>query len=171
MIRPPPITTLFPYTTLFRSAVMPEFLVIRKDDVEIPGFDPDLFTNNEGDRMPDIIIKRFEDDVDEVIPFVLIEDKPSFMGGDYNAFAKWVAQRIVYPEPAAANGIQGRVTLQFLIDVDGTVKDIKVLRSVDKMLADEAVRVVSQSPPWAPGKQRGKPTKVLFTFPFTFKLQ
>lgn len=112
-----------------------------------------------------------EDDVDEILPFILIEDKPSFMGGDYNTFARWVAQRIVYPEPAAANGIQGRVTLQFVIDIDGRIKDIQVLQSVDKMLADEAIRVVSQSPAWSPGKQRGKPTKVLFTFPFTFRLQ
>lgn len=70
----------------------------------------------------------------------------------------------------AQNGIQGRVTLEFMIDVDGSVQNIWVIQSVDPMLDAEAVRVVSMSPKWSPGLQRGKSTRVIFTFPVIFKL-
>lgn len=159
-IKPPPPPPLL---------VVPEVLVIRENTFDIPDFDPDIFVQDTMVYLPTLI--KEEDDVDEVIPFMLIEEKPTFMGGDYNSFTKWVAQRIVYPELAVTNGIQGRVTIQFMIDTDGTVKDITVIQSVDKMLAEEVLRVVSQSPTWSAGKQRGNPTKVLFTFPFTFRLK
>jgi len=92
------------------------------------------------------------------------------MGGDYNKFTEWVFKNLRYPEEAAQNGIQGKVYLEFLIDVDGYIKNVKVIKGVDKLLDAEAVRVVSSSPPWKPGFQRDKPTKVLFTFPINFRL-
>ncbi|PKP35775.1 MAG: energy transducer TonB [Bacteroidetes bacterium HGW-Bacteroidetes-15] len=151
------------------TAPMPEIIRIHDNETDLPDFDPTLFEQDSIVILPPP--KTEEEDVDEIIPFMLIEEKPSFMGGDYNTFTQWVAKRIVYPELAAINGIQGRVTIQFLIDTDGSVKDIRVIQSVDKLLAEEALRVVSQSPSWSPGKQRGKPTKVIFTFPFTYRLQ
>jgi protein TonB len=150
--------------------IVPEFIEIHGNDANIPEFDPTLFEGLTDDILPDLFLPKPEDEVDEVIPFMLIEEKPTFMGGDYNTFTQWVARRIVYPEQAVSNGIQGRVTIQFMIDIDGSVKDIKVIQSVDRMLSEEVLRIVSQSPSWSPGMQRGKPTKVLFTFPFTFRL-
>lgn len=110
-------------------------------------------------------------DADKVIDSSCVEIKPSFKGGDANEFTKWVNARLEYPEIAKENGVQGRVTLQFTIDVDGTLYDVKVLRGVDAALDKEAVRVVSKSPRWKPGIQRGRPVKVSYTFPVVFQLR
>lgn len=108
---------------------------------------------------------------EEAIPFKLVEEEPSFMGGDANTFSKWVNDRLVYPEIAKKNGVQGRVTLQFTINTDGSVSDVKVLSGVDPSLDKEAVRVVSMSPKWTPGKQRGRAVSVTLTFPVIFQLR
>lgn len=118
-------------------------------------------------------VESVEEEVveEEAIPFMLVEEKPSFMGGDANAFSKWVNERLVYPEIAKENGVQGRVTLQFTVNPDGTVSNVKVLRGVDPSLDKEAVRVVSMSPKWTPGKQRDRAVKVTYTFPVIFQLR
>ena len=108
---------------------------------------------------------------EEAIPFQLVEEKPSFNGGDANTFTKWVMERIVYPEIARENGVQGRVTLQFTVEKDGRVTKVKVLRGVDPQLDKEAVRVVSMSPKWKPGKQRDRAVAVTYTFPVQFALR
>ena len=112
-----------------------------------------------------------ESSEDEAIPFALVEQKPKFQGGDANAFSKWVNQHLAYPDIAKENGIQGRVTLQFTVGTDGSVSGVKVLRGVDPSLDKEAVRVVSSSPKWTPGKQRDRPVKVTYTFPVIFQLK
>ena len=80
-------------------------------------------------------------------------------------------KNLTYPDIAKENGIQGRVTLQFTVNTDGSVKDVKVLRGVDPSLDKEAVRVVSSSPKWSPGKQRDRAVKVTYTFPVIFQLK
>jgi len=107
----------------------------------------------------------------EAIPFKMVEKKPSFNGGDANDFSKWVNANLVYPEIAKENGVQGRVSVQFTIYEDGTLKDVKVIRGVDPSLDKEAVRVVSMSPKWVPGQQDGKDVKVTYTFPVIFQLR
>lgn len=107
----------------------------------------------------------------ETIPFPLVEKKPSFMGGTANAFSHWVNERLLYPEIAKENGVQGRVTLQFTILPTGEVSNVKVLRGVDESLDKEAVRVVSSSPNWRPGYQRDQAVKVTYTFPVIFGLR
>lgn len=108
---------------------------------------------------------------EEAIPFQLVEEKPSFQGGDANQFSKWVNSQLVYPEIAKDNGVQGRVTLQFTVMTDGTVAHVKVLRGVGPALDKEAVRVVSMSPKWKPGKQRDRAVPVTYTFPVIFALR
>ena len=113
-----------------------------------------------------------EDDVEEeALPFVTVEQKPTFNGGDANDFAKWVNSRLVYPEMAKENGVEGRVVLQFTIGKDGRLQDVKVLNSPDESLAREAVRVVSSSPKWEPGRQRDRAVKVSYTFPVIYRLR
>lgn len=118
-------------------------------------------------------VEAVEEEVveEEAIPFQLVEQKPSFNGGDANEFSKWVNQRLVYPELAKENGVQGRVMLQFTVNADGSVSNVKVLRGVDASLDKEAVRVVSSSPKWKPGKQRDRAVKVTYTFPVIFQLR
>ena len=84
---------------------------------------------------------------------------------------RFLNKNIKYPTIAQENGIQGRVILQFVVNKDGSIVDVVVARSVDPYLDKEAVRVVNMMPKWKPGKQRGKPVRVKFTLPVTFRLQ
>lgn len=140
--------------------------------------DDNMFQNleddaNSGVEIMDYIESAPEEETveEEAIPFQLVEEKPSFNGGDANEFTKWVNSKLVYPEIAKENGVQGRVTLQFTVNADGTVSNVKVLRGVDSSLDKEAVRVVSSSPKWKPGKQRDRAVKVTYTFPVIFQLR
>ncbi len=105
------------------------------------------------------------------VPFTIVEQQPSFNGGDVNEFSKWVNSRLVYPEEAKENGVQGRVTLQFTIESDGRVTKVKVLRGCDPALDAEAVRVVKTSPKWKPGRTGDKAVPVTMTFPVIFQLR
>ena len=108
----------------------------------------------------------------EAIPYQLVEQKPSFQDGDANAFAKWVNEHLTYPEAAKDVCAQGRVTLQFTVETDGSITNAKVLRGVHPTLDEEALRVVnSSSRQWAPGSQNGEPVPVIVTFPVIFKLK
>ena len=140
--------------------------------------DDNMFQNleddaNSGVEIMDYIESAPEEETveEEAIPFQLVEEKPSFNGGEANEFSKWVNSKLVYPEIAKENGVQGRVTLQFTVNADGTVSNVKVLRGVDSSLDKEAVRVVSSSPKWKPGKQRDRAVKVTYTFPVIFQLR
>lgn len=104
-------------------------------------------------------------------PFQLVEVKPSFNGGDANEFSRWVNSHLEYPEEARGECIQGQVTLQFIIDVDGTVKNVRVLRGLEPSLDKEAVRVVSSSPKWEPGRSKGEAVPVTYSFPVIFKIR
>lgn len=104
--------------------------------------------------------------------YATVEQKPMFNGEDAGKFGLWVFDNIKYPEEAYKNGAQGRVTLQFVISRKGDIKDVKVVKSSgNELLDNEALRVVSMSPVWTPGKVEGKPVDVLFTFPVVFQLQ
>ena len=138
----------------------------------------DIFVISEDDNTGVGMIEYYDDTEveeevveEEAIPFQLVEEKPSFQGGDANQFSKWVNQRLVYPEIAKENGVQGRVTLQFTVEKDGSITKVKVLRGVDPSLDKEAIRVVSMSPKWKPGKQRDRAVPVTYTFPVIFQLR
>ena len=153
--------------------ILSDQIDIVDDEIEL---DDDMFMNLEDDASLGVEIMDYvevEEEVveEEAIPFQLVEEKPSFQGGDANQFSKWVNSRLVYPEIAKENGVQGRVTLQFTVEKDGSVTKVKVLRGVDPSLDKEAVRVVSQSPKWKPGKQRDRAVPVTYTFPVIFQLR
>nr|MCR5571432.1 energy transducer TonB [Bacteroidales bacterium] len=108
----------------------------------------------------------------ETLPYGVVEQKPSFNGGDANEFSKWVNQHLNYPEAAKIADIEGRVIVQFTVDEDGSMSGIRVIRSVDPVLDAEALRVMNScTEKWSPGIQNGKPVKVIFTFPITFQLR
>ena len=115
--------------------------------------------------------KEESDPFEFATPIQLVEKKPSFNGGGLDAFTKWVDKNKVYPQTAKKAGIQGRVTVNFIIDSKGQVRDVKVERGVDKALDDEAVRVISSSPNWTPALQRGEPVAVRVSFPVIFQLR
>jgi len=155
--------------------VLSDQIDIVDDDIKL---EDDLFINTEDDANLGVDIMDYKEAEveeeaveEEAIPFQLVETKPSFNGGDANEFSKWVNSRLVYPEIAKENGVQGRVTLQFTVEADGRVTNVRVLRGVDESLDKEAVRVVSSSPKWKPGKQRDRAVKVTYTFPVIFQLR
>lgn len=154
--------------------VVSDEIIVVDDDVEIT---TELIINTEDDKNLGVEVRDYVEAVEEEIveeediPFVMVEEKPKFQGGDAATFTKWVAERLVYPEIAKENGVQGRVTLTFRVNADGSVSDVKVLRGVDPSLDKEAVRVVSSSPKWTPGRQRNKPVNVIYTFPVIFQLR
>ena len=107
----------------------------------------------------------------KVTPFHQIAQKPTFNGGDANKFSKWVSENVRYPEKCRQSKVQGRVTLQFTVTETGQVADVKVLRGVNPELDKEAIRVVSESPLWTPGRnENGEPVPVSYVFPVIFQL-
>ena len=162
-----------PPPEMAKIPILSDQIDIIDDDIKVN----DNIINLEDDSNLGVEIQDYVEEVkeevveEETIPFQLVEEKPKFQGGDANDFTKWVNQRLVYPEVAKENGVQGRVMLQFTVGTDGSVSGVKVLRGVDPSLDKEAVRVVSMSPKWTPGKQRDRKVKVTYTFPVIFQLR
>ena len=104
---------------------------------------------------------------DEIL--IKVEQNPEFPGGNA-ALMKYLGENIVYPVVAQENNIKGRVTLKFVVDKDGAVSKIQILKGIDPLLDKEAIRVVQSMPKWIPGKQNGKNVNVWFTLPVTFQL-
>lgn len=148
-----------------------EILNVVEDDVETAEIEIDT----EDDKDKQVVIQApvatsgvAEEDTDVV--FVVVESMPQFPGGEPALF-KYLNDNIKYPVIAQESGIQGRVICQFVVNRDGSIVDIEVVRSVDKSLDAEAVRVISRMPRWTPGKQRGKTVRVKYTLPVNFRLQ
>ena len=117
-----------------------------------------------------------EDDADVEEPeeqtiFEVVEQMPEFPNGGMAGLMQYLSKNIKYPTIAQENGTQGRVTVQFVVNKDGSIVDAKVLRGVDPYLDKEAVRVIMGMPKWKPGMQRGKPVRVKYTVPVMFRLQ
>lgn len=147
-----------------------EVLNIVEDDVDIEEID---FESTEADEKMNLQFFAYEPEQEaaEEEVFVIVEDMPKFQGGDLNDFRNYIQKSLKYPEIAAENGISGKVFVQFAVNAKGEVTDVVVVRGVDPALDAEAVRAVKASPKWSPGKQRGRPVKVQFTFPIAFVLQ
>ena len=108
-----------------------------------------------------------EEVADEI--FDIVEDQPAPPGG-MGAFYKFIGSSMKYPNQARRMGIEGRVFVQFVVDKDGQLTDIKAVKGIGAGCDEEAVRVLKSAPKWKPGKQRGRPVKVRMILPITFKL-
>ena len=108
--------------------------------------------------------------VEEDKVFDIVEQQPLFPGGQ-SALMQFLHDNIKYPVVAQENGVQGRVTVQFVVEKDGSITDVHVLRGVDPSLDKEAVRVVKSMPRWTPGKQNGTTVRVNYRLPVLFRLQ
>lgn len=107
---------------------------------------------------------------EETKVFDVVEQMPSFPGGQA-ALMQYLSSHVKYPAVAEENGIQGRVTVQFVVEKDGSVSDVKTMKSVDPSLDKEAERVVKSMPKWIPGKQNGSAVRVKYFVPVVFRLQ
>ena len=102
--------------------------------------------------------------------FFIVEVMPSFKGGDINKFREWVMRRTNYPQAAVENRIQGKVYLTFIVETDGAVSNVTIVKGVDPLIDGEAVRTIQASPKWSPGLQRGQPVRVRYQISLSFSL-
>ncbi len=148
-----------------------EVLNVVEDDKEVESIE----VNTEDDKEVEVVIAApveapVEEEEEEVV-FQVVEKMPEFPGGTQALF-KYLSENVKYPVIAQENGIQGRVICQFVVNKDGSIVDVEVVRSGgDPSLDKEAVRVIKSMPKWNPGKQRGKAVRVKYTVPVNFKLQ
>ena len=148
-----------------------EVLNVVEDDVETESIE----INTEDDKDVEVVIAApveapVEEEEEEVV-FVVVETMPEFPGGQQALF-KYLSENVKYPVIAQENGIQGRVICQFVVNKDGSIVEVEVVRSGgDASLDKEAVRVIKSMPKWKPGKQRGKAVRVKYTVPVNFRLQ
>ena len=148
-----------------------EILNVVEDNVEVASVE--INTEDNKDKVvaisAPVTSAPIEEEEDNVI-FQVVEKMPSFPGGDAALF-KFLGDNVKYPVIAQENGVQGRVICQFVVNRDGSIVDVEVVRSVDASLDKEAIRVIKSMPKWSPGQQRGKPVRVKYTLPVNFKLQ
>lgn len=102
--------------------------------------------------------------------FVIVEKPATFLGGGIDKFRIWVQERLDYPAIAAEMGIQGTVYINFVVEKDGSLTNINVVRSPDRSLSDEAVRILKTSPKWGPAQMRGRSVRQRYDFSVQFKL-
>ncbi len=192
------VTTAFEWKTYDWYAVDLESVVIAENDIpeiipptRIPPPPPppkkvSIVEVPNDEEEPDVDIEfelpDFEDPVNEIIEFdepddeepevihVVVEEKPSFPGG-IEAFYRYVSKNLTYPNLARNRGVEGKVFLSFVIDKDGSISDVEVVKGIGAGCDEEAVRVLQNAPKWNPGKQRGKPVKVRMVIPIIFALK
>ncbi|HSG67464.1 MAG TPA: energy transducer TonB [Bacteroidales bacterium] len=144
---------------------------IVEDDVEV---EEDLLIDVEADEQTEveeyIPIEVEEEVVEEAPIFTVVESMPEFLGGMQELYT-YLGNNIKYPVMAKESGIQGKVYVTFVVERDGSITDVKVLRGIGGGCDEEAVRVVQSMPKWKPGKQRGKPVRVQYNLPVRFTLQ
>jgi protein TonB len=158
---------------------IPDIITIVEDNVDISS-DFDFSESESNDLLQDLtyvekkqqVVSDFED-VEESIPFAIVEVKPKFQDKDASEFTNWIYSKLAgnYPEEALANNIQGIVRISFTVNTDGTLSDIKSIKKTDPLLEDCVIEIVKKSPKWTPGRQQNKPVKVPYQVPIVFKIQ
>ncbi|PTM06149.1 MAG: energy transducer TonB [Bacteroidetes bacterium] len=160
----------------------PEVIEVVEDDVELE--DELEMQTTETDMMEEVEVIEMEEEVsDEVLSFAVVESVPIFPGCEdakdnderkacfQQKVLVFVSKNFEFPEMAKEMGIQGRVYVNFVIEKNGSITNVEIVRGVDPLLDDEAVRVVKKLPKLIPAKQRGKPVRMSFTLPINAKLQ
>lgn len=170
------------------TEIIPQTIQEEKQEAEPPAVPPDIINivdNNipdvpdikiwedyikESDSIPQLVFTD-EPDVPEDEIFINVSDMPEFQGGNLNRFSTWVMKNVKYPAHAVELGIQEKIILSFVVEKDGSVSNVTLLRGTDQSLINEAKRVVQDSPKWKPGYQQGLPARVAFSIVVNFKLQ
>ena len=127
------------------------------------------YVKNGKKEVVDVAVKKSEEEAEPEGAFDVVEQMPEFPGGAAGMM-KFIAENVKYPEEAYSKGIEGRVLVQFIIEKDGSVTNVKVIKKVNDAIDAEAVRVVKAMPKWKPGKQNGREVRVKYTIPVIFRL-
>ena len=175
LVAPPPAPPPPPQETVQQAKYVPPVVVdsvkpeevvqlMTADDAQIE------VQNEEVVEYVEPVKEEIQEEEAEAEPFVVVEEMPMFPGGEA-ALLQYIADHTNYPEVAKENNIQGRVIVRFCVTSKGSVNQVSVLKGVDPELDQEAIRVVSELPPFKPGKQGGKPVPVWYMVPITFTLK
>ena len=163
-MKPPPPPPPAPKITDLIDIVEDEISL--DDDLDLTNIEDDTDNHVFGDNTDYTGGGFGTESTGEEDPFVVVEEMPKPFGN----VTAWIAKYTKYPPVAQENGVQGKVTVQYVVEKDGSISNVKVLKGVDPSLDKEAVRVVSSMPKWTPGKQRNKPVRVFYTLPVVFKI-
>lgn len=145
-------------------------LNIVEDDVELEDeFELEDFEASQDEEIEVIAMEEEEEEEAEV--FFIVEDMPTFQGGGLESFRNYIQESITYPAIAMENGISGTVYVNFVVNKEGQITSIKIVRGAEIALDSEVIRALKAAPRWAPGKQRGKPVAVSMAIPVKFILQ
>jgi protein TonB len=144
-------------------------------DFDIKNNDEDLINQAididiEIDPWEGVDIPNVPEKTDEDIPFVIVSEMPSFMNGGLSDFVNYIQSNVVYHKDAIKMGIQGRVFAEFVVNKEGYIEQIRIVRGVDPLLDNAVLKALKASPRWKPGKQRDIPVKVIYTIPVVFKI-
>lgn len=153
------------------ETVLSDIIDIQENDAEVES--TDFSSEDESDARVEIqapIAPPEEEEDEEKVIHIRVEKMPEFPGGQ-EALNRYLVRNIKYPLLAQENGIQGRVVCQFVVNSDGSIVDISVVRGVEESLDKEAIRVIKSMPKWTPGRQGGKNVRVKYTLPIRFKLE
>ena len=137
-----------------------------EDEIKVE-FDVEV---TEETKVQDIVISPVEEPKEDVNQIFLVVEEPATPKGGMEAFYKYVNDKVKYPPQARRMNVEGRVFVEFVVERDGTLTDVKFIKGIGAGCDDEAVRVVNSAPPWNPGKQRGKPVRQKMVLPIHFKL-
>ena len=164
----PKITEIPPPEPPKPKKMVREFIETEEPEVEIP--DDLLFDQDDLIDIDDYLdLTEPPVEVADNGPIVFAEKMPEPIGG-FKAFYDYVSKNLMYPRRAKSMGVEGKVFVQFIVDKDGQIIDVKVIKGIGAGCDEEAERVISEAPKWNPGKQRGVPVKVIKVLPITFKL-
>lgn len=137
-----------------------------KEEIKVE-FDAEITEDTKVSEITITEVEQPKEDVDEV--FLVVEESASPQGG-MQAFYEYVNKKVKYPAQARRMGIEGKVFVEFVINRDGSIQDVKAIKGIGAGCDEEAVRVIQSAPAWKPGKQRGKPVRQRMVLPITFKL-
>jgi len=176
---PPPLKNVIKFTA---PVIKPDEEVAEEEEPKmqqevieskaaIGSMDYDKGTDDPNAEMPDVMPTEDQQIVGETMePFLVVEQMPDFPGGESELY-KFLEQNIKYPPMARESGVTGRVFIKFVVNKDGKISDITLLRGIGAGCDEEAIRVVKKMPTWKPGKQNGMPVPVWFTLPINFILK
>ena len=152
------------------KVVQPEIIPVPDDEEVVVDVDIILDIHLSDKQLEDYITETLppEEPIDDIVIFA--ETQPSFPGG-LEAFYRYVSQAVNYPQSAIRRSISGKVFVEFVVDRDGSLSDLKVIKGIGGGCDEEALRVIKNSPRWNPGKQRGKAVRVRMVVPISFTLQ
>lgn len=162
----PPITNITPPKPKVQVINLIE--VIDEKEIDVPDFEVVVDIEGGTDIEPEVIFDEPVEVAEETLIFA--ETMPSFIGG-IGEFYKFVGKHLKYPSQARRLGIEGKVFVNFVVDKDGNLSDINVVKGIGAGCDAEVIRIIRMSPKWNPGKQRGRPVKVQMMMPITFQLQ